>query len=104
MADPVFHRPELAKDLADLILSDAVLSPARSGLFLAAPRRTGKSTFLREDLMPALVRRGAAVLYVDLWADKALEPGLAIVSLIRAASENVSQGGSRQGQRRGPGL
>jgi hypothetical protein len=85
MADPVFHRPELAKDLADLILSDAVLSPARSGLFLAAPRRTGKSTFLREDLMPALASRGAAVLYVDLWADNALEPGLAIVSLIRAA-------------------
>jgi hypothetical protein len=85
MADPVFHRPDLARDLADLILSDAALSPARSGLFLAAPRRTGKSTFLREDLMPALERRGAAVLYVDLWADKALEPGLAIVSLIRAA-------------------
>ncbi len=85
MADPVFHRPDLANDLADLILSDGALAPARSGLFLAAPRRTGKSTFLREDLMPALVNRGAAVLYVDLWADKALEPGLAIVSLIRAA-------------------
>ena len=85
MADPVFHRPDLANDLADLILSDGALAPARSGLFLAAPRRTGKSTFLREDLMPALESRGAAVLYVDLWADKALEPGLAIVSLIRAA-------------------
>ena len=85
MDDPVFHRPDLANDLADLILSDGALAPARSGLFLAAPRRTGKSTFLREDLMPALGSRGAAVLYVDLWADKALEPGLAIVSLIRAA-------------------
>ena len=85
MDDPVFHRPDLANDLADLILSDGALAPARSGLFLAAPRRTGKSTFLREDLMPALESRGAAVLYVDLWADKALEPGLAIVSLIRAA-------------------
>lgn len=85
MDDPVFHRPDLANDLADLILSDGALAPARSGLFLAAPRRTGKSTFLREDLMPALESRGAAVLYVDLWADKALEPGSAIVSLIRAA-------------------
>ncbi|MEI6026559.1 MAG: ATP-binding protein [Betaproteobacteria bacterium] len=85
MDDPVFHRPDLANDLANLILSDGALAPARSGLFLAAPRRTGKSTFLREDLMPALESRGAAVLYVDLWADKALEPGLAIVSLIRAA-------------------
>jgi hypothetical protein len=85
MADPVFHRPELANDLAGRILSDAVLAPARSGLFLAAPRRTGKSTFLREDLIPALESRGAAVLYVDLWADKALEPGQAIVSLVRSA-------------------
>ena len=85
MDDPVFHRPDLANDLADLILSAGALAPARSGLFLAAPRRTGKSTFLREDLMPALESRGAAVLYVDLWADKALEPGSAIVSLIRAA-------------------
>jgi hypothetical protein len=85
MTDPVFHRPALANELADLILSDAALSPARSGLFLAAPRRTGKSTFLREDLMPTLEHRGAAVLYVDLWADKALEPGQAIVSLVRAS-------------------
>ena len=51
MADPFFHRPDLANDLADTILADGALAPARSGLFLAAPRRTGKSTFLREDLM-----------------------------------------------------
>ena len=85
MADPFFHRPELAQQLSERILSDAVLAPARSGLFLAAPRRTGKSTFLREDLVPALEQRGSAVLYVDLWADKTLDPGLAIVSLVRAA-------------------
>jgi len=85
MADPFFHRPELATQLAERILSNAVLAPARSGLFLAAPRRTGKSTFLREDLIPALERRGAAVLYVDLWADKTLDPGHAIVSLVRSA-------------------
>lgn len=85
MADPIFHRPQLANELADVILSEGALAPARSGLFLAAPRRTGKSTFLREDLIPALENRGAAVLYVDLWADKALEPGQAIVSLVRAA-------------------
>lgn len=35
--------------------------------------------------MPALIERGAAVLYVDLWADKTLEPGQAIVSLVRSA-------------------
>jgi len=85
MADTIFHRPDLANELADAILNNAALAPARSGLFLAAPRRTGKSTFLREDLMPALENRGAAVLYVDLWADKSMEPGQAIVSLVRSA-------------------
>ncbi len=83
--DPFFHRPDLANELANVILNEAVLAPARSGLFLAAPRRTGKSTFVREDLMPALEKRGAAVLYVDLWADKAIEPGSAIVALVRSA-------------------
>lgn len=85
MADTIFHRPDLANELADAILNNAALAPARSGLFLAAPRRTGKSTFLREDLMPALENRGAAVLYVDLWADRSMEPGQAIVSLVRSA-------------------
>lgn len=80
----VLPRPELAGELADTVLANGALAPARSGLFLAAPRRTGKSTFLREDLMPALESRGAAVLYVDLWADRTMEPGLAIVSLVRA--------------------
>ncbi len=85
MADHFFHRPDLAEQLSARILSEAVLSPVRSGLFLAAPRRTGKSTFLREDLIPALEKKGAAVLYVDLWADKTLDPGQAIVGLVRAA-------------------
>ncbi|MBW8832635.1 MAG: ATP-binding protein [Burkholderiales bacterium] len=83
--DPFFHRRELAQAFADRILSPAVLAPARSGLFLAAPRRTGKSTFLREDLIPVLEAAGAAVLYIDLWADKTVDPGQAIVSMVRAA-------------------
>jgi hypothetical protein len=84
-SDYFFHRHDLAKDLAARILSTAVLAPARSGLFLAAPRRTGKSTFLREDLIPTLEEAGAAVLYIDLWADKTLDPGQAIVGMVRAA-------------------
>ena len=83
--DPFFHRADLARQFADRILSTGVLAPARSGLFLAAPRRTGKSTFLREDLIPALAEGGASVLYIDLWADKAMDPGTAIVSLVRSA-------------------
>ena len=37
--DQFFHRPDLANELANVILNEAALAPARSGLFLAAPRR-----------------------------------------------------------------
>jgi hypothetical protein len=50
-----------------------------------APRRTGKSTFLREDLRPALERRGALVIYADLWADRTADPGDVMVAAIREA-------------------
>lgn len=79
----VFHRPELARALADKILNVAVGSAASSGVFLAAPRRTGKSTFAREDLRPALENLGALVLYVDLWANTSANPGIVIVNAIR---------------------
>lgn len=78
----IFHRPELAARLVGHILGG---QSTGSGLFLAAPRRTGKSTFLREDLRPALQAAGAKVLYVDLWADKKADPGQVIVAAIRAA-------------------
>jgi hypothetical protein len=63
----------------------SVGSSASSGVFLAAPRRTGKSTFAREDLRPALEKAGAIVLYADLWQDLAKDPGLVIVEAIREA-------------------
>jgi hypothetical protein len=80
-----FQRPELANRLARQILSAETGSVAGSGVFLAAPRRTGKSTFLREDLRPALEAAGAFVLYVDLWADKRADPGEVIVAAVRSA-------------------
>lgn len=82
--DNVFHRPQLAQSLADKILHVAVGSAAASGIFLAAPRRTGKSTFVREDLRPALEAAGALVVYVDLWAHPAANPGTVIVGAVRA--------------------
>ena len=81
---PVFKRAELAERIANNILQNAVGSAASSGLFLAAPRRTGKSTFLREDLRPALRLRNVLTLYVDLWADKKADPGDVIVGAVRA--------------------
>ncbi len=81
----IFPRQALADDLAARLLAAPATSASGSGLFLAAPRRTGKSTFLREDLRPALARRGAVVIYADLWADKTADPGDVIVAAIRAA-------------------
>ena len=81
---PMFKRAELAKRLADNILQTAVGSAAASGLFLTAPRRTGKSTFLREDLRPELQNRNVLALYVDLWADKRADPGDVIVGAVRS--------------------
>lgn len=80
-----FARTELATRMAKALLSGEVSSATASGLFLAAPRRTGKSTFVREDLRPELEKLGALVIYVDLWADRQADPGESIVAAVRAA-------------------
>jgi hypothetical protein len=85
MPEIFYHRPELATRLSKLIMQISVGSSASSGVFLAAPRRTGKSTFAREDLRPALEKAGAIVLYADLWQDLTKDPGLVIVEAIREA-------------------
>jgi len=83
MATQLFKRAQLAERMAQKILESTVGSASASGLFLAAPRRTGKSTFLREDLRPQLLKSGAYVIYVDLWDDKGADPGDVIVSAVR---------------------
>ncbi|MDZ4314506.1 MAG: hypothetical protein U0989_07045 [Azonexus sp.] len=79
----LFQRPKLANRLAKQILVIGVGSAASSGVFLAAPRRTGKSTFVREDLRPALEAEGALVVYADLWANPTADPGNVMVNAIR---------------------
>ncbi|MCF8208879.1 MAG: ATP-binding protein [Rhodoferax sp.] len=79
--DPFFHRPELATALADQALDTSL--GTSGGMFLAAPRRTGKSTFLRQDLLPEFERRNLHVIYVDLWVDKAQNPAIHIANAIR---------------------
>ncbi|QHI97590.1 ATP-binding protein [Xylophilus rhododendri] len=84
MADtPIFPRPGLASQLAAQILHQSPTSSSPSGVFLAAPRRTGKSTFVREDLRPALQAKGAVVIYVDLWADRHVDPSELLAVAIR---------------------
>ena len=52
-------RTALAADLADALQGKTMFNNAPNGLFLAAPRRTGKSTFLQADLKPELEQRKA---------------------------------------------
>jgi hypothetical protein len=47
----IFHRPALGARLAAQILHSSPTSASPSGVFLAAPRRTGKTTFVRELLV-----------------------------------------------------
>ena len=80
-----YPRTSLAEELAVALQGRAGFSDAHNGLFLAAPRRTGKSTFLQADLRPALERVGVVVVYVDLWADTARDPGGLIATAIGRA-------------------
>ncbi len=80
-----YPRTSLAADLANALQGKTAFSDAPNGLFLAAPRRTGKSTFLQADLMPELVRRQVVVVYVDLWADQKRDPGSLIAEAVGRA-------------------
>jgi len=78
----VYRRPDLASQMAKQLLNPGVLDEGlRSGLFLSGLRRTGKTTFLLNDLIPALEAAGALVIYVDLWSDTQTSPA----ALVRAA-------------------
>lgn len=80
-----FPRSALARELVAALQGRALLGDAHNGLFLAAPRRTGKSTFLQGDLAPALQAADVTVVYVDLWADARRDPGSLIADAIGRA-------------------
>lgn len=77
-----YARIQLAQDIAKALRGESSISDAPNGLFLAAPRRTGKSTFLQRDLKPEIERLGEVVVYVDLWSDKKRDPALLIAQAI----------------------
>lgn len=85
MAD-IYRRPELAAQMAKQLLHPGVLDEGlRSGLFLSGLRRTGKTTFLLNDLIPALEEAGALVIYVDLWSDTQTSPATLVLSAVKKA-------------------
>jgi hypothetical protein len=81
----IFHRRQLAEEMAAQLLRPGVLDQAlRSGLFLSGVRRIGKTTFLKQDLIPALEADGAIVIYVDLWSDTSVSPSTLLHRAVRA--------------------
>lgn len=83
MAD-IYRRPELATQMAKQLLNPGVLDEGlRSGLFLSGLRRTGKTTFLLNDLIPALEDAGALVIYVDLWSDTQTSPAALVLAAVK---------------------
>src|SRR5262245_7069416 len=90
-----FKRAALAGQMAQQLLNPNVLDQGmRSGLFIAGQRRTGKTTFLRQDLIPALEARGAVVIYVDLWSDTKADPGALVNAAVRRTLADVQAPGS----------
>jgi hypothetical protein len=82
----IFRRPQLAHQIAQQLLHPGVLDEGlRSGLFISGLRRTGKTTFLQSDLIPALDEAGALVLYTDLWANTQANPATLVNAAIRKA-------------------
>jgi hypothetical protein len=91
----IFQRPELAESMANQLLNPGVLDEGlRSGLFLSGLRRTGKTTFLRNDLIPALEAGGALVIYVDLWSDTLANPATLVHNAIHKTLKDLQTPGS----------
>lgn len=91
LANPfIYRRKALAEAYCDAVAGRNPLRDARSGLFLAAPRRTGKSTFLRQDMVPAVELRDWYPIYVDLWSDKSRNPAELIAEIITAELEKFA--------------
>jgi len=97
-ADPaslfLFNRPTRAAKLADDLTGRGPFHYG-SGLFLAAPRRTGKSTFLRFDLIPALTKRSVLPIYVDLWEDRQRDPASLLWDAVKARLKKLEGLGAK---------
>jgi len=77
-----FKRANLARAYCDSLAGKGI-ADARSGLFLAGPRRVGKSTFLLEDLLPEAKARKWLSVYVDLWSNRKMDPAILIIEAVK---------------------
>ena len=94
-SDPLFHRETYASQMAEQLLNPGPLDEStRSGVFLSGIRRVGKTTFLRQDLIPALEARGALVIYVDLWADPSKNPSALVHEAVHHTLQQLQTPGS----------
>jgi AAA ATPase domain len=88
--DKIYKRDSLARKMAQQLLQPGVLDEGlRSGLFLSGVRRTGKTTFLVHDLIPALEAAGAIVVYVDLWSDIKASPASLVQAQVRQTVKDL---------------
>ena len=91
----VFHRPDYAQDMARQLLQPSSLQlQVRSGVFLSGIRRIGKTTFLRQDLIPTLEAMGALVIYVDLWADRSKSTASLVHEAVQDTLTQLTSSGS----------
>jgi len=82
--DTAFKRTNLATAYADSLAGKGIAN-ATSGLFVAGPRRVGKTTFLMEDLIPEAQVRHWLPVYVDLWANKLTDPAVLITETVKTS-------------------
>lgn len=86
-----FNRANIANSYCDSLIGKGIAN-ATSGLFLAGPRRVGKSTFLMEDLIPEAQNRNWLPIYIDLWASKLTDPASLIIEAIKVAIATQKSG------------
>lgn len=75
-----FARPQLAEQYLQVLTAGPVQSTT-----IFAPRRAGKTQFLRRDLTPLAESRGFKVAYADLWQTQS--PALALLQALEEAAE-----------------
>ena len=90
----LFHRTTLAARYADALLG---LGPVdrTSGLFLAGRRGTGKTTFIQNDLLVELRKRGVICTYTVLSANRRKDPTVLITNALATTVRDLEIGGER---------